>query len=123
MHDLLGHLYSDAEWEALCDRCGQCCFESRWIDGGWVHTSIPCRYLDDFDRSCRVYVNRFQAEDDCIRVDPAVVKQGVLPPTCAYVEEYDRLVEEEHGGHDPRERAARKRSGRSSRKRRSKRGR
>jgi uncharacterized protein len=118
VHDLLGHLYSDKEWEALCARCGRCCFESRWTGNKWLHTSIPCRYLDDFDRTCKVYFNRFQAQDDCIRVTPAVVKQGVMPPGCRYVEEYDRLVEEEHGGHDPRDRPPRKRRGRSRGRRR-----
>lgn len=126
VHDLLGHLYTDAEWEALCARCGRCCFESRATDTGWKHTSIPCRYLDDFDRTCKVYGNRFQAEEYCIRVSPAVVKQGVMPQGCAYVAEYERLVEQEHGGHDPADRAPRTRRGRSrsggrGRKRRTKR--
>ena len=117
VHDLLGHLYTEAEWEVLCGRCGRCCFESRWTDTGWLHTSIPCRYLDDFDRACKVYGNRFQAQGDCIRVTPAVVKQGVLPDGCAYRAEYERVVDEEHGGHDPAERPPRRRRGSRRRKR------
>ncbi|MCP4870981.1 MAG: hypothetical protein GY898_19930 [Proteobacteria bacterium] len=98
----MGRLYSHREWEALCDGCGQCCFESHWVDGAWKHTSIPCRYLDDFDRSCKVYGNRFQAESECIKVTPSVVLQGGLPETCAYREELTRIVDEDYAGQDPR---------------------
>ena len=101
VYELMGRLYSHREWEALCDGCGQCCFESHWVDGAWKHTSIPCRYLDDFDRSCKVYGNRFQAESECIKVTPSVVLQGGLPETCAYREELTRIVED-YAGQDPR---------------------
>jgi uncharacterized cysteine cluster protein YcgN (CxxCxxCC family) len=119
VHEMLGRVYSDREWEALCDGCGQCCFESRWQNQGWVHTSIPCRFLDDFDRSCHVYGNRFQAQTDCIRVTPSVVMSGILPETCAYRDELARIVEEDYDGQDPRHRVrARKRNGSRKRKRR-----
>jgi uncharacterized protein len=121
VHELLGRVYTDAAWEALCDRCGLCCYESRWTEVGWVHTSIPCSRLDDFDRTCRVYPNRFQAEESCIRVTPSVVMSGMMPPCCAYLDEYDRLVEHEHGGRDPRQ--ARKRARKGSRRGKGKKGR
>lgn len=70
-----------------------CCFESRWTGSTWEHTNIPCRYLDADDRSCRVYASRFQAEPDCVRVTPSVVMQGILPVTCAYVRELERVAE------------------------------
>lgn len=116
VHTLLGRLYTDAEWERLCNRCGECCFESRWVDNAWKHTSIPCRYLDDFDRSCRVYGNRFQAQKDCIRVNPSVVMGGMLPKACSYHDEVALIIEEDYDGTDPR--ARKKRSRRGSRKRR-----
>lgn len=117
VHELLGRLYSDSEWERLCNRCGMCCFESYWTDAGWKRTSIPCRYLDDFDRSCKVYGNRFQAQSECVRVTPSVVLSGAMPSECAYVEELQEIIEEDHGGEDPRsDRRQRKRRG--SRRRR-----
>ncbi|NCO52288.1 MAG: hypothetical protein GW875_09335, partial [Deltaproteobacteria bacterium] len=43
-------------WEALCHRCGQCCFE-KGIDGKGriIETGVPCRHLDIHSRLCRVY--------------------------------------------------------------------
>ncbi len=115
VREILGRVYSDREWEALCGRCGRCCFESRWVDEGWEHTSIPCRYLDDFDRSCKVYGNRFQAQQECVRVTASVVLSGMLPSDCTYVEEVERIVEEDYGGEDPRKQRAPKRNGKSRR--------
>ncbi len=115
VHELLGRVYTDAEWEALCNGCGDCCYESHETDTGWERTSIPCKYLDDFDRSCRVYSNRFQAEKHCIRVLPAVVTSGLLPAHCSYHDEMHRIIDEDYGGYDPRERRRGKRRG--SRKR------
>jgi uncharacterized cysteine cluster protein YcgN (CxxCxxCC family) len=116
LHDLLGRVYSDAEWEGLCDGCGDCCYESQWTDTGWVHTGTPCRFLD-IEKRCRVYSHRFQAEKDCIKVSPSVVLQGILPSTCAYVQEMHRIVEEDYDGLDPVERDRRKKKRRSKRKR------
>jgi uncharacterized cysteine cluster protein YcgN (CxxCxxCC family) len=117
LHELLGRVYSTREWEAMCDGCGMCCYESRWTDRGWVDTGTPCRYLDPFDKRCRVYVHRFQAEKDCIRVTPSVVLQGILPSSCAYVQEMHRIVEEDYDGVGPDERRERKRKRRSKRRR------
>ena len=77
---------SDDGWEQICLRCGNCCFE-KWIDeGGTVYpTAVPCRYLDIHSRSCRIYHQRLQAEEDCIKLTPALVPQlNWLPATCAY---------------------------------------
>lgn len=104
MHELLGRLYSDAEWEALCNKCGKCCYEAREIDGRWVRTGVPCRFLDILDKTCDVYTHRFQAEEDCTRVTPSLVLQGILPEECTYHDEVKRIVEEDYGGHDPRSR-------------------
>lgn len=123
VHSLLGRLYSDREWEALCDRCGKCCYEAREIDGEWVRTGVPCRFLDVLDKTCDVYPHRFQAEEDCTRVTPGLVLQGILPEDCAYHDEVRRVVEEDFGGVDPRERrrAPRRRDKETRRGRRSRR--
>lgn len=94
LHELLGRLYTDAEWEALCDRCGECCFESHWVDHGWTRTDVPCPHLGA-DRGCTVYADRQTREADCIKVTPSVVLSGILPVTCAYREELRRLADED----------------------------
>ena len=117
LHDLLGRIYTTTEWESLCDGCGKCCYESHWTPTGWTDTGIPCRYLDPFDKSCRVYADRFEAEKDCIKVSPSVVLQGILPSTCAYVEEMNRIVDEDYDGLDPAETDRRKKVRRAKRRR------
>ena len=99
---MLGRVYSDREWESLCNRCGKCCYEAREVEGRWIRSSIPCRYLDDFDKSCQVYGNRFQAEEQCMRVTASAVLQGRLPVDCTYVQELHRIVDEDYGGEPPR---------------------
>ena len=120
VHELLGRIYSDREWEALCNRCGKCCYETRAIEGEWVRTGVPCRFLDVLDKTCDVYTHRFQAEEDCTRVTPSLVLQGILPHDCSYHDEVRRIVEEDHGGMDPRER---RRGKKKNRKKESRRGR
>ncbi len=104
VHSLLGRLYSDREWEALCNRCGKCCYEAREVNDKWVRTGVPCRFLDVLDKGCHVYTHRFQAEQDCTRVTPSLVLKSILPEDCSYHDEVRRIVEEDHDGVDPRER-------------------
>lgn len=104
---MLGRLYSDEEWEALCNRCGECCYESRWTGDGWEKTNIPCRMLDEETMLCRAYGDRFAVEDDCMRVTPSVVLSGMMPASCSYHDELHAVVEQEHGGDDPRPRRRR----------------
>lgn len=104
VHDLLGRIYTEAEWEALCTRCGACCYESRWTDFGWEDTGVPCSYLDLETKLCGAYGRRFEVEDDCIRVDSSVVLQGILPVECSYRDELNRIAEEDQGGQEPRAR-------------------
>ncbi len=100
--EMLGRTYSDRHWEDLCNRCAECCFESEWVDGRWVSTGVPCRYLDLDTRNCKVYSSRFEAEPQCNKVNPSAVMQGMLPADCSYVEELQTIIEEDFEGRDPR---------------------
>jgi hypothetical protein len=75
------------DWESLCRRCGQCCFE-KWIEGdGTVHlTTVACRFLDIHSRECRVYHKRLTVDEGCVRLTPELVATvNWLPEDCAYV--------------------------------------
>ncbi len=120
VHELLGRIYSEPQWEALCNGCGKCCYEVQDQGGEWVRSSIPCRFLDDFDKTCRVYSNRFQAEKQCMRVTASAVIEGRLPLDCTYVVELARIVDEDYGGEGPSPPRTTRRQGRGP-KRKSKR--
>ncbi|MFN3834302.1 MAG: YcgN family cysteine cluster protein [Glycocaulis sp.] len=80
---------SEAEWEALCDGCGQCCTLSL-IDeddaAGKVHrTCVGCKLLDLETVRCRDYANRHDHVPSCVKLTPDNI--GALqwmPDTCAY---------------------------------------
>jgi len=74
------------EWEAICQGCGACCFEKKIDAQGIVHTTaIPCRHLDIHTRLCRVYPQRQQVEEDCIKLTAEnITKLNWLPECCAY---------------------------------------
>lgn len=83
---------SRTEWETLCKRCGECCFE-KWIDGdGTIYpTKEACRHLDMITRECRVYHKRLDVGEGCIRLTPEVVETVQwLPQSCGYVEHLRR---------------------------------
>ncbi len=78
---------SDAEWEALCDRCGRCCLHKlEDIDTGEHHyTDISCRLYDLKEKRCRHYTERFKHVPECLdlrTIDPKTFSW--LPNTCAY---------------------------------------
>jgi len=74
------------QWENLCRRCGQCCFE-KWIDGTRItYTRIACRHLDIHSRECRVYAKRFTVGEGCLQLTPELVAEiNWLPEDCGYV--------------------------------------
>ena len=94
-HHLVERVFSDEEWEAMCRRCGKCCFEKEeHEDGQVVYLDIPCPQLTD-DRLCRVYADRVEVESACNLVTPAVVRDGrILPPSCVYVRLHEELLDE-----------------------------
>jgi uncharacterized cysteine cluster protein YcgN (CxxCxxCC family) len=78
---------SRAEWEALCDGCGQCCLHKLEDEdtGEIVHTNVACRLLDIGTARCKDYRNRKAFVPDCMRLTPRNVNQvNWLPASCAY---------------------------------------
>ena len=77
---------TSAQWEERCRRCGGCCFEKSIDSNGRIRTTtVPCRFLDIHERTCRVYDQRHQREEDCIKLTPENVGSlDWLPTTCAY---------------------------------------
>lgn len=76
-----------AQWEALCDGCGQCCLHKlEDADTGEVYpTNVACRLLDLSTARCADYRNRKAMVPDCLRLTPKLAAQlEWLPATCAY---------------------------------------
>jgi hypothetical protein len=76
------------EWEAICRRCGKCCYEKIDLGEGVIkYTDVPCKYLDTESKLCKVYPRRHEVEPECISLTVEVVKTiHWLPPDCAYQE-------------------------------------
>lgn len=77
-----------AEWEALCDGCGQCCLHKLEDadTGEIVHTNVACKLLDTGTARCSDYRHRRTYVPDCLRLNPRNLKRiAWLPRTCAYV--------------------------------------
>lgn len=76
-----------AEWEALCDGCGQCCLhKAEDEDTGDIYpTNVACRLLDLQTARCCDYANRKALVPDCLRLTPALAASlEWLPQSCAY---------------------------------------
>jgi len=75
-------------WEAICRKCGKCCYEKVDLGAGEVvYTDEPCIHLDTETRRCKVYQNRHEVEPDCIRLTEHLVRHlHWLPKECAYLE-------------------------------------
>ena len=76
-----------AEWESLCDGCGQCCLNKlEDADTGEIAlTRAACRLLDLGSCRCSDYANRFTHVPDCINMTPESTRNTRwLPETCAY---------------------------------------
>lgn len=77
----------DAIWEAICNRCGKCCYEKIDLGAGVVkYLDEPCRHLDTETKLCKVYDRRHDVEPDCMRLTENLVRNlHWLPEDCAYV--------------------------------------
>ncbi|MET0180612.1 MAG: YcgN family cysteine cluster protein [Novosphingobium sp.] len=76
-----------AQWEALCDGCGQCCLHKvEDEDTGTIHpTNVACRLLNLGTGRCADYRHRKALVPDCLRLTPRLAREVEwLPPTCAY---------------------------------------
>lgn len=74
-------------WDALCKRCGRCCFD-KWEDerGNITYTDIACRYLDIVSRRCKIFPQRFTINPTCIKLTPELVPTlRWLPRDCGYI--------------------------------------
>ncbi len=80
---------NEAEWEALCDGCGKCCYR-KYIQGRGKRerlyfTRIACNQLDVNSGRCMNYVDRFKLEHDCTKLTKKNLPDFKwLPKTCAY---------------------------------------
>lgn len=81
-------LVNREHWEAICRKCGKCCYEKLDLGGGLVrYTDEPCVYLDTATKLCKVYENRSEFEPDCISLTEELVRNLTwMPEDCAYVE-------------------------------------
>ena len=78
---------SQAEWESLCDGCGQCCLQKlEDEDSGEVfNTELVCRFMNQDTCRCTVYPERLKKVPGCTVLTPeTVVDYPWLPATCAY---------------------------------------
>ncbi|MCA1961839.1 MAG: YkgJ family cysteine cluster protein [Desulfomonile sp.] len=75
------------EWEAICDKCGKCCYEKVDLGCGEIrYTDEPCQHLDTRTGLCKIYENRHEIEPDCISLTEELVRTlHWLPEGCAYV--------------------------------------
>lgn len=80
---------TEAEWEALCDGCGKCCYR-KYIHGRGkneklYYTRVACNQLDVETGWCMNYETRFKLESDCTKLTKKNLPDFKwLPKTCAY---------------------------------------
>jgi hypothetical protein len=70
--------------EALCRRCGKCCYRKVILGGRAVITPFPCQYLDTATNTCTVYERRHAVNPRCLSVAEGL-KHSAFPADCPYV--------------------------------------
>ncbi|WP_455843686.1 YcgN family cysteine cluster protein [Pantoea agglomerans] len=78
---------NDAEWESLCDGCGQCCLNKlQDADTDEIYfTNVACNQLNIKTCQCHNYEHRFELEENCIKLTREnLTSFEWLPRTCAY---------------------------------------
>lgn len=76
-----------AEWEALCDGCGQCCLIKLEDEDTQevAYTKVACKLLDCKTGHCSNYAERLHYVPDCIQLTPEKLQRiHWLPSSCAY---------------------------------------
>lgn len=76
---------ADAEHEALCTRCGKCCYKKVILGRTVFITPFPCEFLDTETNTCTVYANRYEKNPNCLPVVDAM-RHNAFPADCGYVE-------------------------------------
>ena len=86
---------SSRRWEAICARCGLCCYERERVAAGvLIDLRKPCPYLDTQTKSCTVYRRRFAVAAYCSKVNLLYALFGRrMPLSCSYVRRYRRLAQ------------------------------
>ena len=76
------------EWEALCDRCGQCCLiKLENIENSTIHyTNISCKLFNHHTCNCKSYDKRQSVVKDCVKLNSVNIVENAkwMPVTCAY---------------------------------------
>ena len=70
--------------EALCRRCGKCCYRKIIIGRTVAITPFPCEHLDTETSACTVYARRHEVNPRCLSV-PEGLKRSAFPADCPYV--------------------------------------
>jgi len=82
--------------EALCRRCGRCCYEKLIIDDCVFTTETPCKYLDTRTNLCTIYPRRHKINPQCLTVEQGI-RYGVFPADCPYVKDLPHYRPAEEG--------------------------
>jgi uncharacterized cysteine cluster protein YcgN (CxxCxxCC family) len=77
------------EWEAICERCGRCCYEKYEYKNKILYTKTPCRFLDIESKTCTIYSERSVRHPECVSLTPEIVRAGILPADCPYVRDLE----------------------------------
>lgn len=82
------------QWEQLCHRCGQCCYERSFENGRLlIEDNCPCEFLDPEIKLCVVYPYRFEACERCTKVTLRhALSPRYLPETCGYAQTFRPLL-------------------------------
>ena len=78
---------TDAEWESLCDGCGQCCLHKLVNDetADVFYTRVACQSLDEKTGRCKRYATRLEEVEDCLDVRRmSTAELAWMPLSCAY---------------------------------------
>ncbi len=78
---------TNAEWESLCDGCGQCCLHKLVNDetADVFYTRVACQLLDDKTGRCKSYATRLEEVEDCLDVRRmSTAELAWMPRSCAY---------------------------------------
>ena len=78
---------TDAEWESLCDGCGQCCLHKLVNEdtADVFYTQVACQLLDDETGRCTRYTTRLVKVEDCLDMRRmSAAELAWMPRTCAY---------------------------------------